>query len=83
MYCGMTRGVLVATVPGKHPSDADRRAGRARLTPAELHALSRSAPLTPEQFTAQREVAERRSVPLHVLLDAAERAAARRRHPQA
>jgi hypothetical protein len=42
-----------------------------------MHALSRSAPLTPEQFKAQREVAERRSVPLHVLLDASQRSTRR------
>jgi len=37
-----------------------------------MHALSRSAPLTPSQFRQQREVAERRNVPLHVLLDRAD-----------
>ncbi|MDX6679317.1 MAG: hypothetical protein QOE31_3369 [Solirubrobacteraceae bacterium] len=68
----------MATVPGKHPAGGDGSAGIARLTPAEMHALSRSAPLTPVQFKAQREVAERRNVPLRVLLDTAERSAPRR-----
>ena len=76
MYCGMTRGSIVATISGKHAAGGD--AGVAGLTPAEMHALSRSAPLTPEQFKAQRKVAERRSVPLHVLLEAAEAGAPRR-----
>jgi hypothetical protein len=65
----MTRGVFVATVPGRDPADRGSRTV-GDLTPAQAHALSRSAPLTPAQFKAQREVAERRSVPLHVLLDA-------------
>ncbi|MDX6682331.1 MAG: hypothetical protein QOG94_2370 [Solirubrobacteraceae bacterium] len=76
----MTMGVIVATVPGGH------RAGSAPsiagLTPAQAHALSRSAPLTPAQFKAQRQVAERRSVPLHVLLDADARRARRRSGPR-
>ena len=58
----------MATVPGSRQDDSGR-AGIAGLTPAERHALLRSAPLTPAQFKAQREVAERRSVPLGMLLD--------------
>jgi hypothetical protein len=75
----MSRGFIVATVPGGHRADRDPAAGGGALTPSQAHALSRSAPLTPEQFKVQREVAERRSVPLHVLLDADTRRAGRRR----
>jgi hypothetical protein len=59
----------VATVPGGQRDDEAANGAVEGLTPAELHALSRSAPLTPAQFKAQREVAERRNVPLHMLLD--------------
>ena len=70
----------MATVPGGHRADDGARS-TIGLTPAEVHALSRSSPLTPAQFKAQREVAERRNVPLHVLLDGvARRSASRSSH---
>ena len=64
----MRRGFIVVR-PGRHPAEGSQHAQIDGLTPAEMHALSRSEPLTPSQFKAQREVAERRSVPLHVLLE--------------
>ncbi|MBA3748907.1 MAG: hypothetical protein H0W96_15655 [Solirubrobacterales bacterium] len=66
----------MASVPGQHPTDGGPRPDSGRLTPAQAHALSRSAPLTPAQFKAHREVAERRNVPLHGVA-AARRSAAR------
>jgi hypothetical protein len=39
------------------------------LTPAQARALSRSAPLTPEQFRQQGRQTQRRTAPMHVLLD--------------
>jgi hypothetical protein len=78
----MTRGFFVATVSGgQRASDGSSGDGRIRidaLTPAEAHALSRSAPLTPAQFKEHRRRAERRSLPLHVLLDGVARGSARR-----
>jgi hypothetical protein len=63
----------VAPVPDEQRissrSDGGGQARVGRLTPAEAHALSRSAPLTPAQFRARRQVAEQRNVPLHVLLN--------------
>ena len=59
----------MATVPGGQRDNEAPGGAVEGLTPAQLHALSRSAPLTPAQFKAQREVAERRNVPLHVLLE--------------
>jgi hypothetical protein len=73
----MRRGFIVG-VAGRQPAEGASRAGVDGLTPAEAHALSRSAPLTPSQFRQQREVAERRNVPLHVLLERADAAAPRR-----
>jgi hypothetical protein len=73
----------VATVPGDHHpggSRARERAGLDGLTPAQAHALSRSAPLTPAQFKQHRRHVEQRSAPLPVLLDdASGRYAARHR----
>jgi hypothetical protein len=69
----MARGFIVGD-PGRHPAEGANHAGVDGLTPAEVHALSRSAPLTPTQFKQQREVAERRNVPLHVLLERADAA---------
>jgi hypothetical protein len=63
----------VAPVPDEQRissgSDGGGKVRIGRLTPAEAHALSRSAPLTPAQFRARRQVAEQRNVPLHVLLN--------------
>ena len=73
----------MATVPGDHHSggsDARGRAGLDGLTPAQAHALSRSAPLTPAQFKQHRRQIEQRSAPLPVLFDdASGRFAARHR----
>jgi len=41
--------------------------GRAALTPAEVHALRRSAPLTPVQFKTLRRLAEQGVSPLRHL----------------
>ena len=65
----MTRGFFVATAPGQHPTDGGPQSDRVRPTPAQAHALSRSAPLTPAQFKAHRQVAERRNVSLGVMLN--------------
>ena len=43
------------------------------LTRAEARALSRSAPLTPAEFRARRDVAERLVDPLPMLLDTTRR----------
>jgi DNA-binding transcriptional regulator YiaG len=40
---------------------------RAGLTPAEMHALRRSAPLTPAQFTELRSLADKGVSPLRFL----------------
>lgn len=49
----------------RHPR---RETVRDVLTPAQAHALSRSAPLTPAQFKARRRLAEQPSLPLQVVL---------------
>ncbi len=38
------------------------------FTPAQARALSRSAPLTSEQFNAHRRLVDQHSLPLHVVL---------------
>jgi hypothetical protein len=67
-------GGFIVGVADRHPAEGANHAAVDGLTPAEMHALSRSAPLTPSQFKQQREVAERRNVPLHVLLERADAA---------
>ena len=47
----------------------DRRTVRDVLTPAQAHAWSRSAPLTPAEFKAKRRAAEQRADPLPILLE--------------
>ena len=49
---------------------AGRRADPNPLTPAEAHALSRSAPLTPAQFKAIGRTAEHRIDSLRSVLNA-------------
>lgn len=50
--------------------DAGRRADPNTLTPAEAHALSRSAPLTPAQFKAIGRTAALRTDALRSVLNA-------------
>jgi hypothetical protein len=48
----------------RHNDRDDRRDGASALTPAEQHAMRRSAPLTPNQFEEPRRLAARGINPL-------------------
>jgi hypothetical protein len=58
---------VVPPIHARRTAEGAKSEVRAGLTPAEMHALRRSAPLTPAQFTELRSLADKGVSPLRFL----------------
>jgi len=63
-----SRRATVSEQPASEPPDGDPEQPRDGLTRAQARALSRCAPLTPDEFKAHRRVADKGLLPLPAVL---------------